>query len=104
MDRIRALPSSDQILWELSPNCHRLQSCSLHRCDGFLVLVKALQMNLPEATLATLPLKPTGQFIVIGDQCSTLPVRDGLRKALRTSREDFRRKLLEIKNLERLAP
>ncbi len=42
-------------------------------CD-LLVLDEASQMNLPEALLAALPLKPDGQLIVVGDHRQMPPI------------------------------
>jgi hypothetical protein len=42
-------------------------------CD-LLVLDEASQMNIPEAVMAALPLKPTGQLIVVGDHRQMAPI------------------------------
>jgi hypothetical protein len=42
-------------------------------CD-LLVLDEASQMNLPEAVMAALPLKPDGQLIVVGDHRQMPPI------------------------------
>jgi hypothetical protein len=57
-------------------------------CD-FLVLDEASQMNLPEAVMAALPLKPEGQLIVVGDHRQMPPIvkHDWDTEARRTFRQ-----------------
>jgi hypothetical protein len=45
-----------------------------HHVIDLVVLDEASQMNLPEAMLATLPLKPDGQLIVVGDHRQMPPI------------------------------
>jgi superfamily I DNA and/or RNA helicase len=57
-------------------------------CD-LLVLDEASQMNLPEALMAALPLKPEGQLIVVGDHRQMAPIvkHDWDRETRRTFRQ-----------------
>jgi hypothetical protein len=45
-----------------------------HELCDLLVLDEASQMNLPEALMAALPLKPEGQLIVVGDHRQMPPI------------------------------
>lgn len=45
-----------------------------HHFIDCLVLDEASQMNLPEAIMAALPLKPTGQIVVVGDHRQMPPI------------------------------
>jgi len=60
-----------------------------HRLVDALVLDEASQMNLPEAAMAALPLKPNGHLIVVGDHRQMPPIvhHDWENEARRSFRE-----------------
>lgn len=61
----------------------------VHHSIDCLVLDEASQMNLPEAAMAALPLKPNGQLIVVGDHRQMPPIvqHDWDNEPRRTFRE-----------------
>ncbi|HEX5503477.1 MAG TPA: AAA domain-containing protein [Thermomicrobiales bacterium] len=62
-----------------------------HDCCDCLVLDEASQMNLPEAIMAALPLKPDGQLIVVGDHRQMAPiVKHDWRNERRRTFQEYR--------------
>jgi hypothetical protein len=60
-------------VYRLLKNSRSKQLFGQHFCD-LLVLDEASQMNLPEALMAALPLRPEGQLVVVGDHRQMPPI------------------------------
>ncbi len=77
-----------------------------HELFQLLVLDEASQMNLPEATMAALPVAPNGQVLVVGDHRQMPPIvqHDWDREQRRTFREFRGYQSLFLSLLERGVP